>query len=434
MVWFQRDGPLGWTGPPADPIYGYTNLLGAPLFNPFGQTIFPSGQGLIPDTPSELLGTIQPNARPIPPWPVGASGVNSFQIRPNILPEPGPEEFWEFTRLGKGKYKDTKRPWINIYEFFTQGITFGPSRITDTTILGGLVYESIRSINCKMTHCLLESPVPGFDADNETSWNPFTGLATKSKPKIYAHPAWAPGLFNEPIITTPYALGIPISNPLGVTRTILPPGPYDLNPLTPIVKEPETSRIASSYNFFGYFTERNFYDREWISRWGPFLFKATVDGVSFKVPLAKEYPWGLGGWIPLNNDVNIETYYQRNLVSAYLRDSFAVNKYMQGANAIHLAKPSRILSLRYYLEFTVKTGGLFIKSIDPNPVDALIFLIKTVYEPPVEYKFYASISVQMNHRPYERRYDRLVKFTSDTAKLPPTGDPYLQVYGQESPP
>lgn len=430
MVYFQRDGPLGYLGPPADPIYGYTNLLGKPIFNPFGQTIFPSGQGLAPNTPTELLGNIQPNARPIPPWAFGSPGFNSFQIRPNLIPEPGPAEFWEFTRLGKGKYKDTQRPWINIYEFFTQSISFGPSRIVDATIIGGLVYETIRSINCKMTHCVLESPLPFYDANNETSWDPVRG-AISSKPKIYAHPSWAPGLFNEPMISTPYALGIPISNPFGVTRTILPPGPYDANILTPLVKEPETSRVASNFNFFGYFTERNFYDREWISRWGPFLIKANVDGVFFKVPLLKEYPWASSGWIPLNNEVNIETFYQPNLVNAYFRDSFAVNKYMQGANAIHLAKPSRILSLRYYLEFTVKTGGLFIKSFDPNLLDALIALIKTVYEPPVEYKFYASISVQMNHRPYERRYDRLVKFTSDVPKAPVTGDPYLQVYGVE---
>jgi hypothetical protein len=278
-----------------------------------------------------MVGGSDPSlaGRPIP-------AIKPLQLRP--------QPTLTGTSLGELKearrYSDNQLAYLSIFQNFTLPITFQPTRPISVT---PLVLESILSISCKMTGCELESPTA---IDNPTISEPDGKGGAKLKlPKFDAKKTifWKGGNFNEPRV-------------LGGSTGV--PGPISLLPV--IATYTAGPGVPAIYNISGYFTERNFFDREWITQFKFLLYKINSNGIYWNNPLLDQF---IGSMIGINgakwfqaDATGPDRFYSLTKELAKKTESPIADKYIKGAEKIIQYKPSEIGSLRFYFVFTVTTN------------------------------------------------------------------------------
>ena len=266
--------------------------------------------------------------------------IKAYQLRPAPL---------DATDLFKSrKYADNNVPYISIYQDFILPITFQPTRIIPGSVPPQL--ESILVVTCKMTECKLEAPLY-FDNPSISEPDPKNpGKARLRLPKFEPSRLlyYKGSNFFEPKIlgqtTTSFVSISEIEAAKSYTGPNIPPQPG----------------VPQNYTVKGYFTERNFYDREWIVQWGFLLYKINSNGVYWNAPLLDQLIGSMTGinkakwrhsklWTP-------NQFFQPKKELAKRYDGPGTEKYIKGAKKIIQYKPSEIGSLRFYFTFTCTTN------------------------------------------------------------------------------
>lgn len=197
--------------------------------------------------------------------------------------------------------------FISTYQAFSLQVSATP--VGDEKIL------SIRVDGPK--YCVLEDPLPGAD----------TTRSLDGVLDIKVSPFWAPGLFLEPLVVTAPGSG------------------------------------TAPATISGYFTERNFYDRELVVSYFNAITKFTSNGF-FYAPLdrfPKDLPFDLEKiTIPLPSSVNINTFYPLSIAAAYTTESETIEPYLRTIGQVIRYKPSDIKKLRFFFDITVTSDkGIF---------------------------------------------------------------------------
>lgn len=168
------------------------------------------------------------------------------------------------------------------------------------------VGEVINNVQITMDSCILEEPLPGADITRSAN----------TEFEIPVSPYWAGPLFFEPLVT------------------ITPVGPQCI--------------------ISGYFTERNFYDREWILQYENAIARFTSEGITFtddKKTFGNFTLRALTG--TLSSSINVNTFYPVNIANAYTFGPEIMQGYINTAERIISYKPSEIKKLRFYFSVTV---------------------------------------------------------------------------------
>lgn len=260
-----------------------------------------------------------------------------------------------FPSIASGIYefKPTVSPTSTDLEEYGNGdnyiSTYQPFSLSVTAI-PNLPEEIITSTRVTLKYCILEEPLPGAD----------TTRSLNAPLKIPVSPYWAPGLFFEPLIfTTP-----------GVSQS---------------------PAIIS-----GYFTERNFYDREWIVEYKSYVARFTSNGL-FYAPL-KNFPVNLPFdlkkiSLSLNSSVNINNFYPLTISAANRYDAEILQPYLSRVKQVISYKPSEIKKLRFFFDIEITSNkGIF--------------------------NFTAHMTVQQNQKAANRRLEFALNRRRENAEMP----------------
>jgi hypothetical protein len=261
--------------------------------------------------------------------------VGTYQLRPAPL---NPSDV-----ISARKYSDTQQPYISIYQDFNLPISFQPTRYIPDTTPPRL--EKIISVSCKMTKCEVEAPLyfdnPSITEPDEKNPGKAKIRLPKFDPSRLAY--YKGSLFFEPKVT-----GQSSGNFLSVCAT------EALNLYAGSL--PGQTQL---YSLKGYFTERNFYDREWIVQWQFLLYKLNSKGVYWNCPLVDQL---VGSMVGINKAIWIHSiawspneFFQPDKSLAKRYDGPQTEKYIKGAKKIIQYKPSEIGSLRFYFTFKCTT-------------------------------------------------------------------------------
>jgi hypothetical protein len=169
--------------------------------------------------------------------------------------------------------------------------------------------EVVQSVQVTIDSCVLEEPLPG--ADITRSGN--------TEFEIPASPYWISPLFLEPLVT------------------ISPTGPF--------------------CTISGYFTERNFYDQEWILQYENAIARFTSEGITFtddKKTFGNFVLSSLSG--TLSSGINVNTFYPISIPNAYTFGPEIMQGYINLAERVISYKPSEIKKLRFYFSITVTSN------------------------------------------------------------------------------
>jgi len=163
--------------------------------------------------------------------------------------------------------------------------------------------EVITAITLTMNSCVLEEPLPGADITRSQD----------TEFEIPVTPYWAPPLFVEPFVI------------------ITPSGP--------------------TVSVSGYFTERNFYDQEWILQYENAIAKFSATGIRFtrdKKGFVKSVNFleTLTGIIPAG--INVNNFYPMSIAAAYTYGPEVMQSYILLSERVISYKPSEIKKLRFY--------------------------------------------------------------------------------------
>ena len=283
---------------------------------------------VLPFSDLSLAGRIPP-----PYTPFGAAdiitGADSRQLRPNLT---NPRKLIE-----NRKYSDNPiQPYVSTYESFSIPLTFTLDAI-DLATSTPQYPTLITSVTGKLISCQLESPLP-VDGKKRTDFTKGKAAASAAKFAATGQAIWSAGSFKEPFII---GSGFPGKmEGTGTTMTYAPGVP------------------AALFTVSGYFTERNFFDREWITKWGPLAVKLDCFGAYLQNPLKPLLnplditflDWiPIAGWTP-------DQFYQENIALASRLDANIIQRYLTGCTNVVSYKPSEISSLRYYFLFTAFTN------------------------------------------------------------------------------
>jgi hypothetical protein len=173
--------------------------------------------------------------------------------------------------------------------------------------------EYITGIDISFLTCICEDPLPGAD----------TTRSADGPLKIKASPYWAPGLFLEPLVNIFPGVG---GSPAIIT---------------------------------GYFTERNFYDREIVVSYLNAIAKFNCNGF-FYAPLAKfptNLPFNLKKInIPLPSNVNVNTFYPLSIATAYKTESEILESYFSSIGQVISYKGTDIKKLRFFFNVSITSN------------------------------------------------------------------------------
>lgn len=240
-------------------------------------------------------------------YPLPASAVRSLET---LLVPAGTYEFKPIVDL----IPDAEPTYVKPYQFFSLEVSAIPT----------LPNEVITSLTVNgPSYCLLEEPLPTFD----------TTRSFDTEFEIPVSPLWAAPLYLEPFV-------------LNSTSS---PGP------TPLV------------TIQGYFSERNFHDREWLLRLPNAIVKVSGAGVFYETleviekkeaagelfdpsMLVKKYP----------SSISAETFYPLTAVDANLYDAAVMEEWLKRCSDIISYKPSDIMKLRVFFDIViVSSAGTF---------------------------------------------------------------------------
>ncbi len=199
---------------------------------------------------------------------------------------------------------DTEPSYVKPYEVFSMTVSAVPN-IPDEKIISITVTGP--------THCVLEEPVPGFESTRSLD-----------------------GAFDLPV------------SPLWVTGAFIEP--FVINTTT-------ASGLAPVVTISGYYSERNFFDREWLLRYPDAIAKLSGAGVKYEllkvldkneelfdpVMLVKSYP----------SSLSPQTFYPLTPADAKQWDSPAMENLITRCADILSYKPSDINKLRMYFNISI---------------------------------------------------------------------------------
>lgn len=231
---------------------------------------------------------------------------------------------------------DAEPTYVKPYQTFSLGVSAVPTLpdevITNLTVTGP-------------SYCVLEEPLPGADITRSAD----------TEFEIPVSPLWVAPLFKEPF----------------VVNTLTSPGP------TPLV------------TISGYYSERNFFDREWILSFPDAIAKISADGVKYETLealseaeglftpelLTKTYPSAL----------NAENFYPLTPADAKLYDTAAMEQYFKTCSGILSYKSSEIKKLRMFFEITIVsnkgtypfTAHMTVQNDQENALERLQYAINT---------------------------------------------------------
>jgi hypothetical protein len=194
--------------------------------------------------------------------------------------------------------------------------TYQPFSLTVTAIPTAPL-EVINGLTITLKYCICEDPLPGVP----------TTKSLDAKLNIKASPYWLPGLFFEPLV---------LINPgIGGSPAIIS----------------------------GYFTERNWYDREIVVSYFNAIAKFTSDGF-FYAPLERfpnKLPFDLKKIrIPLPSSVNVNTFYPLSVAAANKTESELVEPYLRSIGQVVSYKGTEIKKLRFFFDVVItSTNGVF---------------------------------------------------------------------------
>lgn len=233
-----------------------------------------------------------------------------------IAPLPGPPQAnlslpgatWEFRPIPDNPAEqETNINFISTYEPFTLSITAIPN-LPEEVILNTIV---------NLKYCIIEQPLPGDD----------TTRSQNAPLEIKVSPYWAPLLFLEPLVViTP-----------GVTTT------------------PAILR--------GYFTERNWYDRELLVSYANAVARFTSDGF-FYAPFARfpnNLPFDIKKInIRLPSNVNVNTFYPLSVSNANRTEAEILDSYLNLIGQVISYKGTDIKKLRFFYDVRIISNkGVF---------------------------------------------------------------------------
>jgi hypothetical protein len=213
----------------------------------------------------------------------------------------------------------------------------------------------ITGVKCLLLSCEFESPLPK-DGSLQVDWQAGNIKLKGLKLNPLGLPIWRIGALQEP-----HVYGF---NPIAPLTSLYPFGDYTSISQPSFPTPEDTARESFTYKVQGYFTERNFFDREWITEWGPFRIKLDAFGAYFQNPLTYAIPpleLTPLNWIPFRNWTP-DLFYQPNIVLASKIDAPVIEQFIKGATSILKYKPSEIGSLRYYFYFQTTTN------VDISPI------------------------------------------------------------------
>jgi hypothetical protein len=190
--------------------------------------------------------------------------------------------------------------------------TYQPFSLTVTAIPTAPL-EVINGLTITLKYCICEDPLPGVP----------TTRSLDAKLNIKASPYWLPGLFFEPLV---------LINPgIGGSPAIIS----------------------------GYFTERNWYDREIVVSYLNVITKFTSDGF-FYAPLEnfpKNLPFDLSKIkIPLPSGVNVNTFYPLSIGAAYTTESEILEPYFKAIGQVVSYKGTDIKKLRFFFDVVITSN------------------------------------------------------------------------------
>lgn len=173
--------------------------------------------------------------------------------------------------------------------------------------------EYITSIDITLSYCICEDPLLGAD----------TTRSGDEPLKIKASPYWAPLLILEPLVNIFPGVG------------------------------------GSPAIISGYFTERNFYDREITVSYLNAIARFTSDGF-FYAPLenfSSNLPFDLNKInIPLPSDVNINTFYPLSISAAYTTEAEILQPYLNSIGQVVSYKGTDIKKLRFFFDVSITSN------------------------------------------------------------------------------
>jgi hypothetical protein len=242
--------------------------------------------------------------------------VDNFTVGPAPLPGPPtanallPGATWEFRPIPADFGLDEGGPDLN---FIT---TYKPFYL-DVKAIPTSPTETITGLTITLKYCICEDPLPGAS----------TTRSLDGKLNIKASPYWLPGLFLEPLVFTSPGIG---SGPAGI---------------------------------YGYFTERNWYDREIVVSYLNAIAKFTSDGF-FYAPLEnfpKKLPFDLNKIkIPLPSSVNVNTFYPLSISASNKIESELLAPYLGSIGQVVSYKGTEIKKLRFFFDVVItSTNGVF---------------------------------------------------------------------------
>jgi hypothetical protein len=217
---------------------------------------------------------------------------------------------WEFRPVPASLDLDQAGPnanYITTYQPFNLSISAIPT----------FPDEVISTITTTLRYCILEDPLPGAS----------TTRSQNGKLEIKASPFWAPGLFLEPLV----------------------------------ISTPGTGATPSTIS--GYFTERNFYDREIVVSYLNAVARFTSNGF-FYAPLETfpvKLPFDLNKIkFQLPSSVNVNTFYPLSISAAYKTESEILENYFSSVGQVISYKGTDIKKLRFFFDVTIISNkGVF---------------------------------------------------------------------------
>ena len=195
--------------------------------------------------------------------------------------------------------------FIGTYQSFSMSVEAIPT----------LPGEVITNHDLSMTHCILEDPLPGADPSRTGAEE---GL------DIPVSPYWVAPLFIEPTVSI-----------LG--------------------------GVGNVANISGYFSERNFYDREWVLGYDNGIMRFTSEGISYSDDPSILRSFALSALTKtLSSSINVNTFYPVTQIAAQQWGPEIMQSYINAANNVISYKPSEIKKLRFFFAGTITSNeGLF---------------------------------------------------------------------------
>lgn len=235
-----------------------------------------------------------------------------------------------------GLIPDAEPTYVKPYQSFSITIEGFPNLdnevITSMTVTGP-------------SYCVLEEPLPGADVVRSFD----------TEFEVPVSPLWGGLLFREPFVfNSEFATGA-----------------------APVV------------TISGYFSERNFHDREWLLRLPDAIVKISGEGVKYETLeaisaseelfdpslLTKTYP----------SEINAENFYPLTFADAKLYDAAVMEEWLKRCSDIISYKPSDIKKLRMFFDITIVsnkgtflyTAHMTVQNDQDTAIDRLEYAINT---------------------------------------------------------